>query len=90
MQTPDLLKQIVETYLLHLLLIPFLQPSDVIRSLLSLLNLLPCLHFLLLQQSDTIGQQLGISLNAINKNIGKNKLMKKLKSILWVMNVSSE
>ena len=68
-----------DTYLLNLLFVPFLKTSDVARTFLGLLNFLPCLHFLLLQQSDTIGQQLGISLNAINKNIGKNEQMIKLK-----------
>ena len=57
------------TYLLDLLLISLLQSSNVIGSLLGLLDLLPSLHLLLLEQGDSIGQQLRITLDTTPKAI---------------------
>jgi hypothetical protein len=52
------------TYLLHLLLVPFFEARDVVRPFLRFLNLFPRFHFFLLQKRDTVGQQLGITVNA--------------------------
>ena len=57
-------KQIQLLLDLHLILL--LESHDLTRSLLSLLDLLPCLHLLLLQQGDSVRQQLSVSLNAID------------------------
>ena len=54
----------LNAYLLHLLLVPFFEARDIIRPLLRLLNLFPRFHFFLLQKSDTVGQQLGVAVNA--------------------------
>ena len=53
------------TYLLHFLLVSLLKARNVISPLLGLLNLLPGLHLLLLEERNTISEQLGISLNAM-------------------------
>ena len=57
-------KQIQLLLDLHLILL--LESHDLTRSLLSLLDLLPCLHLFLLQQGDSVRQQLSVSLNAID------------------------
>ena len=53
------------TYLLDPVLVSLLERHDFIGALLRVLNLLPRLHLLLLEQGDTIGQQLCVSLDTI-------------------------
>ena len=59
---------IIVDLLLDAVLVALLQREDLVRSLLSVIDLFPCLLLFLLQQGDTIGQQLGISLNTITGN----------------------
>ena len=51
------------TYLLDSLLVTLLKGQDLTSSLLRVVDLLPRLHLLLLQEGDTVGQELSISLN---------------------------
>jgi hypothetical protein len=51
------------TYLLDLVFVSLLQVLDLARALLCLLDLLPSLHLLLLEESDTVGEQLCITLD---------------------------
>lgn len=64
-----ILHHLLHTKLFHLLmdlvLILLLQRDDLSGSFLSLLNLLPGTHLLLLEEGDSVGQQLGVSLDAI-------------------------
>ena len=79
-------KIFVITYLLDFLLISFLKASDIPSPFLGLLNLSPCLHFLLFQKSNTIGQQLGITINTL---VDKKKLeiyLKMMKNTVVNMN----
>ena len=54
-------------YLLNSVFVSLLKREDLIRAFLGIVNFLPSLIFFLLKQSDSIGQQLGVTLNAINK-----------------------
>ena len=56
------------TYLLNFFFVSLLQTRDVIGTLLGLLNLLPSFHLFLFEEGNTIGEQLGIALNAIKVN----------------------
>jgi hypothetical protein len=56
------------TYLLDLLLVPLLEAGDVASSLLGFLDFLPGLHLLLLQQGDSVREQLGVPLDAAGIN----------------------
>ena len=56
------------TYLLNFLLVPLLEIRNIIGPLLGLLYLLPRLHLLLLEQGDSVGEELGVPLDA-----GENK-----------------
>ena len=62
-----LLDNALVTYLLNFLLISLLESRDVIGSLFGFLDFLPGFHFLLLQKSNTICQQLGVTINAKDK-----------------------
>lgn len=55
--------------LVHLILIAFLECLDLASALLSFLDLLPGLHFLLFEQSNTIGKQLSISLDSTKTSV---------------------
>jgi len=55
------------TYLLDLLFVTLFERRDIAGTLLGLLDLLPGLHLLLLEQSNSVGEQLGISLDTIAK-----------------------
>ena len=52
------------TYLLNFLLVPLLEIRNIIGPLLGLLYLLPRLHLLLLEQGDSVGEELGVPLDA--------------------------
>jgi len=52
------------TYLLYSLFVSLFETEDLVGSLLGVIDLLPRLDLLLLEQCNTIGQQKGISLNA--------------------------
>ena len=52
-------------YLLDFLLVTFLERGDVGCTLLGFLDLLPRLHLLLLEQGNSVGEQLSVSLNTI-------------------------
>lgn len=64
-----LLHHLMHPQLLHLLmnlnLVLLLQGQHLRRSLLRLLDLLPGTHFLLFQEGNTVGEELGISLDTI-------------------------
>ena len=47
-------------------LVSLLESGDISGTLLGLLNLLPRLHLLLLEESNSVGQQLSISLNVLS------------------------
>lgn len=51
------------TYFLYAIFIALLKSQDLIRTLLRIVNLLPSLLLLLLEESDTVGQQLGVPLD---------------------------
>jgi hypothetical protein len=55
------------TYLLDFLFVTLFERRDIAGTLLGLLDLLPGLHLLLLEQSNSVGEQLGISLDTIAK-----------------------
>jgi len=52
---------------LNFFLVSLFQTGDIVGPLLGLLDFLPRFHFLLLQESNTIGQQLGVTINAKQK-----------------------
>jgi len=52
---------------LNFFFVSLFQTGDVVGPLLGLLDFLPRFHFLLLQESNTIGQQLGVTINAKQK-----------------------
>ena len=58
-------------HLLHLFcdadVIAFLESHDFTSALLCFLDLLPGLHLLLLEEGDTVSQELGISLDAMKE-----------------------
>ena len=54
------------TYLLDAVFIALLERQDLICALLRVIDLLPCLLLFLLKQGNTIGEQLGIPLDAID------------------------
>ena len=56
------------TYLLDAIFVAFLEREDLIGTLLGIIDLLPCLLLFLLEQGDTIGQQLGVSLDATEES----------------------
>ena len=53
------------TYLLDAVLIAFLESQDLIGSLLGVVDLLPCLLLFLLEEGNTIGQQLRVPLDTV-------------------------
>ena len=55
---------VIVDFLLNSILIALLQSKNFSSSLLCVINFLPGLHFLLLKKSNTIGKQLGVSLDA--------------------------
>ena len=66
-----ILHLIVINFLLDSVFVSLLQSEDLICTLLSIVNFLPCLILLLLKQGDTIGQELGITLNAtVHESVG--------------------
>ena len=56
---------VCSTYLLDAVLIAFLESQDLVGSLLGVVNLLPSLLFFLLEEGNTIGQQLRIPLDTV-------------------------
>ena len=58
------------TYLLDAIFVAFLEREDLISTLLGVIDLLPCLLLFLLEQGNTIGQQLGVSLDATKEPQG--------------------
>jgi hypothetical protein len=64
-----LLNNLIDSEGLHLLLnfkfVLLLQRNDLSGTLLGLFNFLPRTHLLLLKQSDTVGEQLCVTFNAI-------------------------
>ena len=56
------------TYLLDAIFVAFLEREDLISALLGIVDLLPCLLLFLLEKGDTIGQQLGVSLDATEES----------------------
>lgn len=44
--------------------VAFLESKDLVGAFLGVVDLLPCFHLFLLEQRDTVSQQLGVSLNA--------------------------
>jgi len=58
-----IIKLNIKDFLLDFLFISLFKPSDVISSLLGFFDLLPRFHFFLFEQSDSICQQLSISIN---------------------------
>lgn len=52
-------------YLLNLILIAPFADGDIAGALLGILNLLPGLHFLLLEEGDTVGEKLSIVIESI-------------------------
>ena len=57
----------VGTYLLDALFIALLEGEDLIGSLLRVVDFLPSLHLFLLQKRNTVGEELGITLDASKK-----------------------
>ena len=59
-------------HLLHLflntLVVSLLESGDFLGSLFSFFDLLPGLHFLLLQEGDSVGKELGVSLDTGKTN----------------------
>ena len=53
------------TYLLDAVLVAFLESQDLIGSLLGVVDLLPCLLLFLLEEGNTIGQQLRVPLDTV-------------------------
>jgi len=53
---------------LNFFFVSLFQAGDVVGPFLGLLDFLPGFHFLLLQESNTIGQQLGVTINAKQKD----------------------
>ena len=54
-------------FLGHLLVVPLLKLEDLLGTFARLLNLLPRLDLLLLEEGDTVGEQLGIALYTIHR-----------------------
>ena len=52
-------------YLLNLIFITPFADGDIVGALLGILNLLPCLHLLLLKEGDTVGKKLRIVVESI-------------------------
>ncbi len=59
----------VVKYLLDFVFVTLFAHGDVVGTLFGILNLLPSLHFLLLKQSDTIGEQLSIMIEPTNLRV---------------------
>jgi hypothetical protein len=53
---------------LNFFFVSLFQAGDVVGPFLGFLDFLPGFHFLLLQESNTIGQQLGVTINAKQKD----------------------
>ena len=51
------------TYLLHFLLVSLLESGDVTSSFFGFFNLFPGFHFFLLKESNTVSQELGVTVN---------------------------
>jgi len=54
-------------YLLNLILITPFADGDIVGTLLGILNLLPGLHLLLLEEGDTVGEKLSIVIESIEE-----------------------
>lgn len=52
-------------YLLNFLFISLFKRENFVRALFGVINFLPCLHFFLLEQGDSVREELSVSLNAI-------------------------
>ena len=59
------------TYLLDAIFVALLQRQNLICALLSIVDLLPRLLLFLLEQGNTIGQQLGVSLDTVKGQLVK-------------------
>ena len=57
------------TYLLNPVFVTLLQSKNLTCSLLGVIDLFPCLHLFLLEQSNTIGEELCVPLNAITTSM---------------------
>ena len=59
---------LLQLHLLYLLLdslvVPLLETEDFLSTLLRLLNFLPCLKLFLFEEGNTVGEELGIAINA--------------------------
>ena len=58
---------VVIDFLLNTLLIAAFEHTDFVGTLASILDLLPGLHFFLLEKGNTVSQQLGVTLNPNNR-----------------------
>lgn len=65
---------LIEYFLLNSVIIPLLQAHDIRRFLLRLFNFLPCAHFLLLQEGNTVSQHIRILFNTTTEEQGVVKL----------------
>ena len=60
----------MDAYLAKSVFVATLQTQDVCRFLLGLLDLLPRLHLFLLEQGDTVSEELGIAFQSSNISYG--------------------
>jgi hypothetical protein len=60
----DNLLKLTATYLLNAFFVALFEGKNLIGAFLGIINLFPCLHFLLFEQSNAIGKHLSIPLNA--------------------------
>ena len=65
----------IKYFLLNFFFVSLLEPGDVSRSLFRLIDLLPRLHFLLLEESNSICQQLRVPLDILSSLLDVRKTL---------------